>query len=106
MLFARMHPFGAKGERITLFLRGVFGFLGFALCYVAYRMIPFADASTIVYSAPVYVSIFACVLLKEECGAFQTFTIALTIMGVLLISKPTFLFGSDHDMGKFLTTRE
>ena len=106
MLFAKMHPLGVKGERITLFFRGVFGFLGFALCYVAYRMIPFADASTIVYSAPVYVSIFACILLKEECGAFQTFTIALTIMGVLLISKPTFLFGSDYDMGKFLTTRQ
>ena len=93
MIFGRMHPLGSKGERMALIFRGVFGFLGFALCYVAYRMIPFADASTIVYSAPVYVSVFAFVLLKEECGLFQTFTIGLTITGVLLISKPTFLFG-------------
>jgi drug/metabolite transporter (DMT)-like permease len=102
MVFGGMHPLGAKGERVTLILRGVFGFLGFALCYVAYRMIPFADASTIVYSAPVYVSLFAFVLLKEECGLFQTLTIGLTIAGVLLISKPTFLFGS-HSSGGSIT---
>jgi drug/metabolite transporter (DMT)-like permease len=96
-MYGRMHPLGAKGERVTLLLRGIFGFLGFALCYVAYRMIPLADASTIVFSAPVYVSVFACIILKEECGVFQSFTIGMTIIGVLLISKPTFLFGSDHE---------
>jgi drug/metabolite transporter (DMT)-like permease len=60
-------------------------------------MIPLADASTIIFSAPVYVSIFACIFLKEECGIFQAATIAVTIGGVLLISKPPFLFGSDHE---------
>ena len=97
IMYGRMNPVGAKGERVTLLLRGIFGFLGFALCYVAYRMIPLADASTIVFSAPVYVSVFACIILKEECGFFQTFTIGMTIIGVLLISKPTFLFGSDDE---------
>ena len=88
---------GAKGERINLFLRGVFGFLDIGLSYVAYRMIPFADASTIIFSAPVYVSVFACIILKEECGIFQIFIIGMTIGGVLLISKPTFLFGMDPE---------
>lgn len=87
---------GAKGERWPLFFRGFFGFLAFTLCYASYRMIPLADASTIVFSAPVYVSIFACILLKEACGLFQVFNIAITIVGVLLISKPTFLF-PDHE---------
>lgn len=88
---------GAKGERIALFSRGFFGFVSFGLCYIAYRMIPLADASTIVFSAPVYVSVFACILLKEECGIFQAFTVIVTISGVLLISKPTFLFGDTHE---------
>ena len=60
-------------------------------------MIPLADASTIVFSAPVYVSVFACVFLKEECGIFQTVITAVTIAGVLLISKPTFIFGYQHE---------
>ena len=93
----RMPVHGVKGERVALVLRGLFGFTSFALCYVAYRMIPLADASTIVFSAPVYVSIFACVFLKEECGAFQVVTIGVTIAGVLLISKPTFIFGDQHE---------
>lgn len=88
---------GIRGERTALFLRGFFGFLAFTLCYVSYRMIPLADASTIVFSAPVYVSIFACLFLKEECGVFQVATVAITISGVLLISKPTFLFGDQHE---------
>ena len=97
MVYAGMKPMGAKGERTNLLLRGVFGFIAFALSYVSYRMIPLADASTIIFSAPVYVSVFACIILKEECGIFQTFTIGMTIAGVLLISKPTFLFGMDHE---------
>ena len=88
---------GAPGERVALFSRGFFGFISFGLCYIAYRMIPLADASTIVFSAPVYVSVFACILLKEECGVFQAFTVIVTIAGVLLISKPTFLFGDAHE---------
>ena len=97
MFYARMQPMGAKGERTNLFLQGVFGCLDMILSYVAYRMIPFADASTIIFSAPVYVSVIACIFLKEECGIFQTFTIGVTIGGVLLISKPTFLFGVDPE---------
>ena len=92
-----MKLIGEPGERWPLFLRGIFGFLAFGLSYVSFRMIPLADASTIIFSAPVYVSIFACVLLKEDCGLFQVINIGITIVGVLLISKPTFIFGYDHE---------
>ena len=94
VIFAQGVSFkGAVGERWSLFNRGLFGFLSFSMAYYAFSLIPLADASTIVFSAPVYVSIFACVLIGEKCGAFQVVTITVTIIGVVLISKPTFIFG-------------
>ena len=56
-------------------------------------MIPLSDATTITAAAPVFVSIVAWIILKEECGIFQVFTVLLTIIGVALVSKPTFIFG-------------
>ncbi|KAI1290290.1 Solute carrier family 35 member G1 [Halotydeus destructor] len=84
---------GAKGERWPLFLRGSFGFVSFALAYSSLHLIPLGDSSTIVFSAPVYVGIFACILIGEACGVFQIAIIVITMTGVILISKPTFLFG-------------
>lgn len=93
ILVNKMEILGVKGERITLFLRGMSGFFSFGLLYVAFRMIPLADASTIVFSAPIFVLIFAWLALREECGLFQIFILIFTLVGVALISRPSFLFG-------------
>ncbi|KAI1290844.1 Solute carrier family 35 member G1 [Halotydeus destructor] len=85
----------AKGERWPNFFRASFGFVSFGMAYAALHLIPLGDSSTIVFSAPVYVSIFACILIGEACGIFQVVIIALTLSGVVLISKPTFIFGDD-----------
>jgi drug/metabolite transporter (DMT)-like permease len=90
---------GVKGERIVVLLRGVSGFFSFGLLYVAYRMIPLADASTIVFSAPIFTLIFAWLVLREECGLFQTFILIFTMAGVVLISRPSFLFGEVSNDG-------
>lgn len=95
VMWKRQSLWGEKGERLFLLARGFVGFTAFSLTYVAFRMIPLADVITIVFSAPIYVSIFACIFLSESCGIFQFLAISLTIGGTLLISKPTFLFDSD-----------
>lgn len=79
-----------------LFIRSSFGFVSFLFFYIALRFITLSDSSTIVFSAPVYVSIFACLLIHEPCGVFQIVTVLLTVVGVVLISKPTFLFGDSE----------
>lgn len=89
--------FGVPGERLPLFSRGFFGCMSLITSYVSYRLMPLSDATTICASAPVFVAIVACVLLKEECGIFQIFTLIVTLSGVLLISRPTFIFGDQGD---------
>ena len=92
----RFSIIGLPGERLVLFLCGFLGAVALTSCYIAFRFIPLSDASTIISSAPVFVSIVAWVALKEECGVFQAFTIVITLCGVLLISRPTFIFGQDE----------
>lgn len=88
---------GAEGERIYLVLRAIIGFMATASAYTSYRLVPLADASAIIFSAPVFVSIFARILLNEACGIPQILNILLTVIGVMLIAKPTFIFGSIDD---------
>ncbi|KAI1289651.1 Solute carrier family 35 member G1 [Halotydeus destructor] len=93
-LYASCSFKGAAGERWHLFTRGILGFLAFSLAYSAFHVLPLGDASTIIFSAPVYVSIFAYFMLGEACGISQGVVILFTCSGVVLISKPSFIFGS------------
>ena len=95
VILYKLPIFGLRGERATLYTQGFLAFIAFGLMYISYRLIPLADASTIVFSSPVWTSIFAAVFLKEPCGLVQTLTIVIALIGVLLISKPSFLFGSE-----------
>lgn len=82
-----------KGRRLMLVLRSFFGTTGLMLSFYAFRNMPLADASVIVFSVPVFVAVFAYIFLKEPCGLFNILTIILTLIGVILITRPTFIFG-------------
>lgn len=88
---------GVPGERWYMFQRALFGFICFTLSYYSLSFISLSDASAIAFSAPVFVSIFACFLLNEKCGLFQITTIICTLVGVFLIARPSFVFGNHSD---------
>lgn len=45
------------------------------------------------FSVPVFVAIFARLFLKEPCGIWNVICVALTLIGVVLITRPPMLFG-------------
>ena len=61
-------------------------------------MIPIGDATTIYFSSPVLVTVFAYFLLNEPFRFIQFATCCLTIVGVGFISKPEFIFGKQTDI--------
>ncbi|XP_073968618.1 solute carrier family 35 member G1-like [Rhodnius prolixus] len=83
-----------KGKRLMLILRSFLGTTTLMLSFYAFRHMPLADASVIVFSVPVFVAVFAFVFLKEPCDAFSVLTICLTLTGVLLITRPISIFGT------------
>ncbi|CAG9861602.1 unnamed protein product [Phyllotreta striolata] len=83
-----------KGKRIMLLLRSFTGTVSLMLSFYAFRHMPLADASVIVFSVPVFTGIFARMFLKEPCGLFNVFSVLLTLIGVVLITRPPLLFGN------------
>ncbi|XP_046739680.1 solute carrier family 35 member G1 [Diprion similis] len=92
VIYKGEHPF-PKGRRIMLLLRSFVGTTGLMLSFYAFRHMPLADASVIVFSVPVFVAISARIFLKEPCGIFNVITICLTLIGVVLITRPPLIFG-------------
>ncbi|XP_053635556.2 solute carrier family 35 member G1 [Cherax quadricarinatus] len=86
-----------RGLRLMLVLRGLVGATSLMLQFYAFRHMPLADASVIVFSVPVFVAVFARVFLGEPCGLFHGVVILLTVAGVILIARPPLLFGSLSD---------
>lgn len=89
--------FGIKDERWALLSRCLNGFIALSCAYLAFRKIPLGDASSIVFSSPIFVTVIACFLLKEPCGLFECFTLFLGIAGIVLICRPSFLFDATLD---------
>ncbi|CAL1267376.1 unnamed protein product [Larinioides sclopetarius] len=65
------NPLGPLEFRFILVLRGIFGGLNLFLAFVSFRYLGLAEASVIIFSSPVVITIFARVLFKEPCNIFQ-----------------------------------
>jgi len=58
-------------------------------------MIPLGDATTLRFTEPIFVGIFAFLILREPCGILQVFTSIITVVGVVIMGRPPFLFGDN-----------
>ena len=41
-----------------------------------------------------FVTLLSCLFLKEACGLFEIFNLALVIGGIVLVVQPPFIFGT------------
>ena len=85
--------FGEKGQRLMLSLRGIFGALCMNSTYLAVALMDPSDATALFNCSIIFVTIFARIFLKEKLTLVHLIALAITILGVVFISKPTFLFG-------------
>lgn len=93
VITAEVNPFGPRDKRWLLILRGLAGATSLYMRYSALRFLPIANATVIVLSMPVFVSIFARVFLKESCGIFHVVTIGVTLLGIAFTSKLNVILG-------------
>lgn len=70
------------------------GTISLACFYSSYRYIPLGDATTIRFTSPVFIAIFAHFLVNEPFGLLQLVNAFTTLTGVLLIGRPSFIFGT------------
>jgi len=77
-----------------LLLRAISGTTALNLMIYAVKHMPLADARVIFYTSPVFTAILGRIFLKESVSKFDVLAMILSIGGVVLIGRPTFLFGS------------
>jgi drug/metabolite transporter (DMT)-like permease len=68
LIYRQEDPF-PKGSRLALVARCFVGTTGLMLSFYAFRHMPLADASVVVFSVPVFVAVFARIFLKVKLSA-------------------------------------
>ncbi|OLP76634.1 putative transport protein [Symbiodinium microadriaticum] len=99
MLIAkRINPLGPPGSRVLLWVRAAAGFGFMSGYYYAIQHLPLSDAVVITYTSPVITAVAAALLLGEAWGRLDALGSVLCMVGVVLISKPSFVmtfFGAE-----------
>ena len=88
-LTKRSINFGSAYPAIAIF-RGISFFIGFTLFYVSLTKIPLAEANSLFFVNPVFMTIFSVLILKHSIGLHRLGAIIIGLLGTLFIIKPSF----------------
>lgn len=87
----RISLFGTN--KLLLLARGVVGALALVCVYYSVTHMPLAEATVLQYLHPVFTAILATWFLKERVHLSLLLSITLSLLGVMLIARPVWLFG-------------
>jgi drug/metabolite transporter (DMT)-like permease len=80
---------GLKTSRLPLFtLRALFMVTSSILLFYAAILIPIAEATAISFTSPLFATLLAALLLKEQVGWRRATALAVGFVGVLIIMRP------------------
>lgn len=90
---------GPPGARLLLLARGMFGFASTLALYISLHTLTLSDATVITFLSPLATGFLAYVLLHEPFTVRERIAGVLSLAGVTLIARPSFLFGSNAGQG-------
>lgn len=96
---AKERPFGTTPyvQRIMA-TRSLVGYGGIAFAFLGIENLPLGDATVLVMLSPLFASVFSFFLLGETFGKAEASAICISLTGVVLISRPSFIFGGDQSL--------
>ncbi|KAI1438178.1 DUF6-domain-containing protein [Xylaria sp. CBS 124048] len=86
-------PFGPRNMVGLLVMRGLSGFTGLFGLYYSLSYMEISDATAITFLIPTWTAILCYVWLREPYRLQEALSGLISLTGVLLIARPTFLFG-------------
>jgi drug/metabolite transporter (DMT)-like permease len=87
-----LSPWGT--HRRLLFVRGFVGYLALSCVFHSVAIMPLADATVIQYLYPVFTAVLAVFMLGERPTVRVVAAGVASFAGILLVAKPSFLFGA------------
>ncbi|KAI0631699.1 DUF6-domain-containing protein [Trametes polyzona] len=88
---------GPKGVRLLLVARGFFGFFGLFGVYYSLQYLSLSDATVLTFLAPMCTAVTGAVLLHEPLSWREALAGLASLLGVVLIARPDFLFGKHNN---------
>lgn len=88
-------PLFGHNKRL-LVARAVVGTLALMCVYYAVTAMPLADATVLQYLHPMFTAVIAWLFLKERIQGATLLCIVLSLIGLLVIARPEFVFGAAH----------
>lgn len=90
---------GPEGSRAWLCAQGTIGAMLLICIFVAVRNVPLGSASAIFFCTPIFTYLLSAALLEGEYfGLFRTIICSLMFSGVILITRPEFMFNDQSDV--------
>ena len=91
-------PFGPRKLRPWLLLRGTMGFCSVFGMYFSLMYLTLSDAVIVTFLTPAVTVMLAAVVLRERFTKVEAFGTLVSLIGVVLIVRPSFLFGLPSDL--------
>ncbi|KIY71400.1 hypothetical protein CYLTODRAFT_418937 [Cylindrobasidium torrendii FP15055 ss-10] len=85
---------GPKGVRLLLWFRGFSGFFGVLGLYFSLKYLSVSDATVLTFLAPFLTGLSSAIFLGEPYTLREAGAGAFSFIGVTLIARPSFLFGT------------
>jgi drug/metabolite transporter (DMT)-like permease len=82
-------------------LRGVFGSCGLYCFFYAVTVLPLAEVTTIHYVNPILTALLAGIFLREKVTWGLAAAIAISLAGVVIVSRPPSIFGGADSLDPF-----
>ena len=92
LLRLRLSPLGPAGLR-WLLLRACGGFGGISCAFYSFSVLPLADATVLVFTAPCWTQLLSALFLGEGLRLSDCLCSLVSLAGVACVARPAFLFG-------------
>ncbi|VEU23526.1 DEKNAAC104746 [Brettanomyces naardenensis] len=99
-------PLGPRGYRKYMLGRGVGGCIGVACKYFALIYLTISDTIAITFLGPTITSLMAFIFLRERFTRAEALGGMVAFLGVIIISRPSFLFGTQSNETDSATATE
>ena len=102
----KVNIFGSREQRMLLHLRGCIGVVCLLSIYTGLKFIDPSDVISITHASLIITAVLARIFLKEKLTIAHFIASILTIIGILFICKPKFLFKNSAIMQNLSVSNE
>ena len=90
LIFTKQPIVFSSAHYMVALFRGSSFFFGFTLFFISLSQISLAEATTLFFVSPFFITIFSYFILKIQIGINRLFAVCVGFFGVVLIIKPEF----------------